>query len=197
MKNSNVAIDQNTNEILTEFCSKIKLTKKDFISFSLKYFNDYSINPAKHEKPTVEIEKMHKRIEDLIKFSRAQERDVLKPFFDNIITTLGETSQDSKNIIESIIVFNQNRIKQLDEIKSIHSKELNFLKEENIKIKSEVFEANKNIKLIVNGVLSMNKELSKKLKIIVDNQNAGMTGKKQTFEEYARKNTRRRRRNLC
>ena len=34
MKNSNVAIDQNTNEILTEFCSKIKLTKKDFISFS-------------------------------------------------------------------------------------------------------------------------------------------------------------------
>lgn len=80
MKNSNVAIDQNTNEILTEFCSKIKLTKKDFISFSLKYFNDYSINPAKHEKPTVEIEKMHKRIEDLIKFSRAQERDVLKPF---------------------------------------------------------------------------------------------------------------------
>ncbi|WP_158730187.1 MULTISPECIES: BfmA/BtgA family mobilization protein [unclassified Flavobacterium] len=182
MKNSNVAIDQNTNEILTEFCSKIKLTKKDFISFSLKYFNDYSINPAKHEKPTVEIEKMHKRIEDLIKFSRSQERDVLKPFFDNIITTLGETSQDSKNIIESIIVFNQNRIKQLDEIKSIHSKELNFLKEENIKIKSEVFEANKNIKLIVNGVLSMNKELSKKLKIIVDNQNAGMTGKKQTFE---------------
>jgi len=169
MKNSNVAIDQNTNEILTEFCSKIKLTKKDFISFSLKYFNDYSINPAKHEKPTVEIEKMHKRIEDLIKFSRAQERDVLKPFFDNIITTLGETSQDSKNIIESIIVFNQNRIKQLDEIKSIHSKELNFLKEENKELKRAVFEANENIKKVDNLVININKELSKK-------------GKKQTFE---------------
>ena len=182
MKNSNVAIDQNTNEILTEFCSKIKLTKKDFISFSLKYFNDYSINPAKHEKPTVEIEKMHKRIEDLIKFSRAQERDVLKPFFDNINTTLGETSQDSKNIIESIIVFNQNRIKQLDEIKSIHSKELNFLKEENKELKRAVFEANENIKKVDNLVININKELSKKLKIIVDNQNAGMTGKKQSFE---------------
>jgi len=182
MKNSNVAIDQNTNEILTEFCSKIKLTKKDFISFSLKYFNDYSINPAKHEKPTVEIEKMHKRIEDLIKFSRAQERDVLKPFFESIIKTLAETSQDSKNVIEAIIRFNQNRIKQFDEIKSIHSKELSSLKEENKELKRAVFEANENIKKVDNLVININKELSKKLKIIVDNQNAGMTGKKQTFE---------------
>ena len=96
--------------------------------------------------------------------------------------TLGETSQDSKNIIESIIVFNQNRIKQLDEIKSIHSKELNFLKEENKELKRAVFEANENIKKVDNLVININKELSKKLKIIVDNQNAGMTGKKQTFE---------------
>lgn len=182
MKNSNVAIDQNTNEILTEFCSKIKLTKKDFISFSLKYFNDYSINPAKHEKPTVEIEKMHKRIEDLIKFSRAQERDVLKPFFESIIKTLAETSQERRTVIESINKFNQNRINQFDEIKSIHSKELSLLKEENKELKKAVFEANENIKKVGNLVINMNKELSKKLKIIVDNQNAGMTGKKQTFE---------------
>lgn len=54
MKNSNVAIDQTTNEILTEFCSRTKLTKKDFITISLTYFNEYSINPAKYEKPTQE-----------------------------------------------------------------------------------------------------------------------------------------------
>lgn len=182
MKNSNVAIDQNTNEILTEFCKMTKLTKKDFISFSLKYFNDYSINPAKHEKPTQEIEKMHKRIEDLIKFSRAQERDILKPFFENIIKTLAETSHERKKVIEAINEFNQNRIKQFDEIKSIHSKELNFLKEENKALKKDVFEANENIRKIVNGLGNMNAALSKKLKIIVDNQHAGMTGKKQTFE---------------
>lgn len=182
MKNSNVAIDQNTNEILTEFCKITKLTKKDFISFSLKYFNAYSINPAKHEKPTQEIEKMHKRIEDLIKFSRAQERDILKPFFESIIKTLAETSQDSKDVIEAILRFNQNRIKQFDEIKSIHSKELDLLKKENSKLKDEVFEANENIKKIAKGMVSMGVELSKKLKIIVDNQHAGMTGKKQTFE---------------
>lgn len=182
MKNSNVAIAPSTNESLTEFCAKTKLTKKDFIEISLKYFNDYSINPAKHEKPTVEIEKMHKRIEDLIKFSRAQERDVLKPFFESIITTLGETSQERKTVIESINKFNQNRINQFDEIKSIHSKELNLLKEENLNLKKEVFEANENIKKIAKGMVSMGVELSKKLKIIVENQHAGMTGKKQTFE---------------
>ena len=48
MKNSNVAIAPNINEALAEFCAKTKLTKKDFIEISLKYFNDYSINPAKH-----------------------------------------------------------------------------------------------------------------------------------------------------
>lgn len=80
MKNSNVAIDQATNEALSEFCTRTKLTKKDFITVSLKYFNDYAINPSKHEKPTQEIEKMHKRIEDIFKFSKAQERDILKPF---------------------------------------------------------------------------------------------------------------------
>ena len=42
--------------------------------------------------------------------------------------------------------------------------------------------ANENIKKVDNLVININKELSKKLKIIVDNQNAGMTGKKQTFE---------------
>lgn len=181
MKNSNVAIDQNTNEILTEFCSKIKLTKKDFISFSLKYFNDYSINPAKHEKPTVEIEKMHKRIEDLIKFSRAQERDVLKPFFESIIKTLAETSQERNNLIQSINRFNSNRTKQFDEIKSIHFEELSFLKEENAKLRKEVVEAKENIMKLATAVVSIKDELSKKLKIIVDNQHAGMTGKKQTF----------------
>lgn len=175
MKNSNVAIAPNINEALAEFCAKTKLTKKDFIEISLKYFNDYSINPAKHEKPTVEIEKMHKRIEDLIKFSRAQERDILKPFFLNIITTLAETSEERKSLIESIKIFNQNRIKQFDEIKNIHSKELNLLKEENLKLKKDVSDITKSIQYM--GI-----ELSKKLKIIVDNQHVGMTGKKQTFE---------------
>ena len=143
---------------------------------------DTSAKLLEIENKISKVQERIERIEDLIKFSRAQERDVLKPFFDNIITTLGETSQDSKNIIESIIVFNQNRIKQLDEIKSIHSKELNFLKEENKELKRAVFEANENIKKVDNLVININKELSKKLKIIVDNQNAGMTGKKQTFE---------------
>ena len=175
MKNSNVAIAPNINEALAEFCAKTKLTKKDFIEISLKYFNDYSINPAKHEKPTVEIEKMHKRIEDLIKFSRAQEWDILKPFFLNIITTLAETSEERKSLIESIKIFNQNRIKQFDEIKNIHSKELNLLKEENLKLKKDVSDITKSIQYM--GI-----ELSKKLKIIVDNQHVGMTGKKQTFE---------------
>jgi hypothetical protein len=182
MKNSNVAIAPNINEALAEFCAKTKLTKKDFIEISLKYFNDYSINPAKHEKPTVEIEKMHKRIEDLIKFSRAQERDILKPFFLNIITTLAETSEERKILIESINKFNQNRIKQFDEIKAIHSKEYNELKEENSSLKKEIVKTNENLKIISRYLEAFGNDISKKLKIIVDNQHVGMTGKKQTFE---------------
>ena len=182
MKNSNVAIAPNTNEILTEFCAKTKLTKKDFIEASLKYFNDYSINPAKHEKPSVEIEKMHKRIEDLIKIVKAQERDIFRPSFEIIISTLAETSEERKMLIHLSKTHNQNRIRQFEEITTIHSKAVDLLKEENLKTRKEVELANEKIKVMSRNMTSMESELSRKLKIIVDNQAAGMTGKKQIFE---------------
>ncbi|WP_158727908.1 MULTISPECIES: BfmA/BtgA family mobilization protein [unclassified Flavobacterium] len=112
MKNSNVAIDQTTNEALSEFCTRTKLTKKDFITISLKYFNDYAINPSKHEKPTQEIEKMHKRIEDVFKFIKAQERDILKPFLVQVAKSNIEHKDEITSLRNSINLFVNKNIEQ-------------------------------------------------------------------------------------
>jgi hypothetical protein len=134
MKNSNVAIDQSTNEVLTEFCKRTKQTKKDFISTSLKYFNDYSINPTKHEKPTQEIEKMHKRIEDIFKFSKAQERDILKPHLVEIAKSNIKNNQGLEELRKSIIAnFAQRKtqhIELLDQAKEQHQEQIKLLEDQ-------------------------------------------------------------------
>lgn len=137
MKNSNVAIDPITNEHLTEFCTRAKLTKKDFISTSLKYFNDYSINPAKHEKPTQEIEKMHKRIEDIFKFSKAQERDLLKPFLVDVAKKSIETKEEISNLRKTLNSFTAVQIKQekekTDQLNKMHQEQINLILAQNKK----------------------------------------------------------------
>jgi hypothetical protein len=134
MKNSNVAIDQGTNEVLTEFCNRTKQTKKDFISTSLKYFNDYSINPTKHEKPTQEIEKMHKRIEDIFKFSKAQERDILKPHLveiaKNNIKHNQEVEELRKSINATLVQRKNQHIELLDQAKKQHQEQVKLLEDQ-------------------------------------------------------------------
>lgn len=171
MKNSNVAIAPNINEALTEFCIKTKLTKKDFIEISLKYFNDYSINPAKHEKPTVEIEKMHKRIEDLFKFSRAQERDILKPFFITLLESVQSSNLKDEEYFVSLRNGLLNRKSEIADLKN----ELLKRAQENSQLKNELNATRKEI-------AELKQVLYTKLKIIVDNQHVGITGKKQTFD---------------
>ena len=137
MKNSNVAIDPITNGHLTEFCTRTKLTKKDFITVSLKYFNDYSINPAKHEKPTQEIEKMHKRIEDIFKFSKTQERDILKPFLiqiaENNINYKNEISSLRKVLNTFVDTQTIQEKEKINELKKAHLEQINLLQGQNQK----------------------------------------------------------------
>jgi hypothetical protein len=61
-RNSTVAVSPEIGKKLERFCDSCGITKKDFISLSLDYFQRYGINPAKHESPAKEMEKLIKKI---------------------------------------------------------------------------------------------------------------------------------------
>lgn len=80
-RNSTVAISPDVAKKLDKFCQSNGMTKKDFISLSLSYFEKQGINPAKHESPKGEIEKVTKRLDQFFAFFKKQEQDIIKPFY--------------------------------------------------------------------------------------------------------------------
>jgi len=86
-KNSTVAISPDVAKKLDIFCRDKDITKKDFISLSLSYFERFGVNPVEHESPTAELEKIRKRLDQVIAFIRTQEKDKINPMFEAISTT--------------------------------------------------------------------------------------------------------------
>lgn len=78
-RNSTVAVSPEIGKKLERFCASCGITKKDFISLSLDYFQRYGINPATHESPAKEMEKLIKKNDQVIGFIRKQEQDILRP----------------------------------------------------------------------------------------------------------------------
>lgn len=86
-RNSTVAVSPEIGKKLERFCASCGITKKDFISLSLDYFQRYGINPAKHESPAKEMEKLIKKNDQVIGFIRKQEHDILRPMLEAITAT--------------------------------------------------------------------------------------------------------------
>lgn len=77
--NTTIAITSEVHLQLDEFCKKNKITKKDFVAASVRYFNQYGINPLVHESPTKEMDDLIKRVNQIIAFIKKQESDILRP----------------------------------------------------------------------------------------------------------------------
>lgn len=59
-RNSTIAISPADMVSLSRFCTENNISKKDFISLSLSYFKQWGINPAVHESPSQEMQKLIK-----------------------------------------------------------------------------------------------------------------------------------------
>lgn len=77
-----VTIDRSTGVQLDRLSSANGVTKKDFLSAALSYFEKYGINPVGHESPAQEMQKLIKRVDQVIAFMKVQERDMVKPMFE-------------------------------------------------------------------------------------------------------------------
>ena len=100
-KNSTVAIAPDIAKKLDIFCKDKGITKKDFIFLSLLYFERYGINPAKHESPKAEMEKVTKRLDQFFAFMKKQEQDILRPMYADQINSTKTIISNLGTLIDS------------------------------------------------------------------------------------------------
>ena len=76
---TSVTIDRKTFVRLDRLAKSNNVSKKDYLSCALEYFEKYGINPVEHESPAKEMQKLIKRCDQVIAFIRKQEQDFLRP----------------------------------------------------------------------------------------------------------------------
>ena len=82
--------------------------------FSLDYFQRYGINPAKHESPAKEMEKLIKKNDQVIGFIRKQEQDILRPMLEAITTT----EEKNKRLISGVLATSDKLIEFIQAVDS-------------------------------------------------------------------------------
>ena len=97
-RNSTVAISPDVAKKLDRFCTSNGITKKDFLSLSLSYFERNGINPAEHESPAQEMQKLIKRIDQIVAFIKTQEKDLLRP----LVASVSMTEERIKSDLETV-----------------------------------------------------------------------------------------------
>lgn len=109
LRNSTVAISPDDTKRLDKFCKNNSITKKDFISLSLSYFETQGVNPAKHETPRAEMEKVTKRLDQFFAFMKKQEQDILKPMYHEFIEANKKSNQNFKVVVDNQQILNESQ----------------------------------------------------------------------------------------
>ena len=94
-----VTINNITSKKLDKLCKANGCTKKDFLLATVDYFEKYGINPLKHESPSQEMQKLIKRIDQVIRFQRHFENEILRPMCSAIIKSDERIKLNLDNIL--------------------------------------------------------------------------------------------------
>ena len=96
-----VTIDTNTGARLERLAKANGVSKKEFISLSLDCFEKYGINPAKHESPAQEMQKLIRRIDQVVAFQKVQERDFIRPAMQSVMKTEERINYEMNRLSQS------------------------------------------------------------------------------------------------
>jgi len=113
-----VTIDIATASKLNKFTSQSKTTKKDFLRVTMDYLERNGINPKEHESAAREMNKLIKRIDQVVSFIKVQERDMLRPACESIFKSEVNLSESLKTILRG------KDIKQLEENQNVIIQEI-------------------------------------------------------------------------
>ena len=90
-----ITVDVATAEVFDRMAKAAGVSKKEILSLSADYFERYGINPATHESPAQEMNKLIKRVDQVVAFQKVQERDILRPACELIV---GNSSAIRKSV---------------------------------------------------------------------------------------------------
>ncbi|WP_312297963.1 BfmA/BtgA family mobilization protein [Chryseobacterium sp.] len=98
--NTTIAISQQDLKRLEGFVKRKGISKKDFITISLDFFERTGLDPSKHESPKAELEKVLKRIDQIIAFIKTQEKETIRPSFEAIVSSEERIKNDLSKILK-------------------------------------------------------------------------------------------------
>lgn len=74
-----VAVERTTFTKLDRLAKANGVSKMEFISHAINYFEKYGINPVEHESPAQEMQRLIKRMDQVFAFLKKQETDLVRP----------------------------------------------------------------------------------------------------------------------
>lgn len=74
-----VAVERTTFTKLDRLAKANNVSKMEFLTHAINYFEKYGINPVEHESPAQEMQKLIKRIDQVFAFLKKQETDLVRP----------------------------------------------------------------------------------------------------------------------
>lgn len=74
-----VAVERTTFTKLDRLAKANNVSKMEFLTHAINYFEKYGINPVEHESPAQEMQKLIKRMNQVFAFLKKQETDLVRP----------------------------------------------------------------------------------------------------------------------
>ena len=74
-----VAVERTTFTKLDRLAKANNVSKMEFLTHAINYFEKYGINPVEHESPVQEMQKLIKRMDQVFAFLKKQETDLVRP----------------------------------------------------------------------------------------------------------------------
>lgn len=123
-----IGITDTAHGKLKRYCERHGLGLGEYISASLTYFEKHGINPATHESPAAEMNRLIKRMDQVIAFIRKQESDLLRPMVEAV--SVGEARIDKSlqqaataNQVQAVGQNLAHLIEQLNKLLPVHQRE--------------------------------------------------------------------------
>ncbi|TFD93769.1 clindamycin resistance transfer factor BtgA [Dysgonomonas capnocytophagoides] len=137
-----IAIDKVTDKIIEKLCKRYSLKKGEITKLAFQYLDKVNINPSEAPESTkVELRKINKRQDDLIRFIRHYEEQQLNPMirtsnsiavkFDAVVKTISEKLDseiaNSKDTLVNVLRKLDEQFGKVAEVITSHSKVINSL----------------------------------------------------------------------
>lgn len=74
-----VAVERTTFTKLDRLAKANNVSKMEFLTHAINYFEKYGINPVEHESPAQEMQKLIKRMDQVFAFLKKQETNLMRP----------------------------------------------------------------------------------------------------------------------